>query len=170
MPETKTQDAASAASIDPNLVRELADVLNDTGLSEIEVERGDLRIRLTKSVPAAATPIVLPPQILSAAAPLAAPAPNAAAPPTTGSPAPPPPPAGDTVKSPMVGTVYMQAQPGAAPFARVGDRVDEGQTLLLVEAMKTMNPIAAPRAGVIVAFMVSDGQPVEYGEPLVVLG
>jgi acetyl-CoA carboxylase biotin carboxyl carrier protein len=166
MSETKTQDAASPASIDPGLVRELADVLNDTGLSEIEVERGDLRIRLTKSAPAAAA-IALPPPIL-AAAPLAVPAPAAA--PVSTAVAPPPPPAGDTVKSPMVGTVYMQAQPGSAPFARVGDRVDEGQTLLLVEAMKTMNPIAAPRAGVIVAFMVSDGQPVEYGEPLVVIG
>ncbi len=70
----------------------------------------------------------------------------------------------------MVGTVYMQAQPGSAPFARVGDRVSEGQTVLLVEAMKTMNPIAAPRAGVILEFLVVDGQPVEYGEPLVVIG
>jgi len=74
------------------------------------------------------------------------------------------------VKSPMVGTVYMQAQPGSPPFAAVGDQVAEGQTLLLVEAMKTMNPIVAPKAGRIVEFLVADAQPVEYGEPLVVIG
>jgi acetyl-CoA carboxylase biotin carboxyl carrier protein len=77
--------------------------------------------------------------------------------------------AGDVVKSPMVGTVYLQAQPGSPPFAKVGDRVALGQTLLLVEAMKTMNPIAAPKAGVVTEYLVSDGQPVEYGEPLVVI-
>jgi acetyl-CoA carboxylase biotin carboxyl carrier protein len=157
-------DSPEATSVDTRLVRELADVLNETGLSEIEVERGDLRIRLTKSLPPSPA-IAFAPQLLTAAAPF--PAAQPVSPPAA---APTAPPSGDTVKSPMVGTVYMQTQPGAAPFARVGDRVDEGQTLLLVEAMKTMNPIAAPRAGVVVQFLVSDGQPVEYGEPLVVLG
>jgi acetyl-CoA carboxylase biotin carboxyl carrier protein len=79
-------------------------------------------------------------------------------------------PPGEVVKSPMVGTVYLQPQPGAPAFAKAGDTVSEGQTLLLVEAMKTMNPIAAPKAGVIVEFLVGDAQPVEYGEPLVVIG
>jgi acetyl-CoA carboxylase biotin carboxyl carrier protein len=162
---TERDETPVQASIDPRLVRELADVLNDTGLSEIEVEHGALRIRLTKTPPTAA-PIALTPQILAAAqAPVVGPA----TPPASPAVAPPPPPAGDLVKSPMVGTVYLQAQPGSPPFVRIGDKVDQGQTLLLVEAMKTMNPITAPRAGVIVELLVGDGQPVEYGEPLVVL-
>jgi acetyl-CoA carboxylase biotin carboxyl carrier protein len=147
-------------SVDTRLVRELADVLNSTGLSELEVERGDLRIRLTKTVLIAQAPAALPAPAPVAAAPAASPPPVAPAKAAA---------AGDIVKSPMVGTVYLQAQPGSPPFARVGDRVSLGQTLLLVEAMKTMNPIAAPKAGVITEYLVSDGQPVEYGEPLVVI-
>jgi len=163
----RDENLSDDQTIDPRLVRELADVLNDTGLSEIEVERGALRIRLTKTAPVAA-PIALAPQLIAAPAPAALPAaPAQAAPPAVATPAPP---AGDVIKSPMVGTVYMQAQPGSPAFARVGDRVEQGQTLLLVEAMKTMNPIAAPRAGVIIEFLISDGQPVEFGEPLVVIG
>jgi acetyl-CoA carboxylase biotin carboxyl carrier protein len=163
----RDENTSDDQTIDPRLVRELADVLNDTGLSEIEVERGALRIRLTKTAPVAA-PIALAPQLIAAPAPAALPAaPAQAAPPAVATPAPP---AGDVIKSPMVGTVYMQAQPGSPAFARVGDRVEQGQTLLLVEAMKTMNPIAAPRAGVIIEFLISDGQPVEFGEPLVVIG
>jgi acetyl-CoA carboxylase biotin carboxyl carrier protein len=166
MSETKVTPKEAAPSVDAKLVSELADVLNKTGLSELEVERGDLRIRLTKSVtviaaPAAAAPAPVP---APAVAPLAA---VAAAP--SAAPAPKPSAAGDVVKSPMVGTVYLQAQPGSPPFAKVGDRVTLGQTLLLVEAMKTMNPIAAPKAGVVTEYLVSDGQPVEYGEPLVVI-
>jgi acetyl-CoA carboxylase biotin carboxyl carrier protein len=153
------------SSVDARLVRELADVLNETGLTEIEVERGDLRVRITKSLPpapmAVAAPVITGPQAYAPSAPGAAP-PAAAAAPSV--------PAGEVVKSPMVGTVYMQPQPGASPFVRVGDRVDEGQTLLLLEAMKTMNPIPAPRSGVLVEFLVADGQPVEYGEPLLVIG
>ncbi len=162
----KTALKAAAISIDAKLVRELADVLNTTGLTELEVERGDLRIRLTKTVTMAHAP---------AAAPIPAPAPVAHAPPVATAAPPPaaaaskPSAAGDVVKSPMVGTVYLQAQPGSPPFAKVGDKVALGQTLLLVEAMKTMNPIAAPKAGVITDYLVIDGQPVEYGEPLVVI-
>src|ERR1700757_2197350 len=111
------------SSDDTRLVRELADVLNETGLTEIEVERGDLRIRLTKSPPPA--PMTLAPQML-AAAPAYAPAAPRAAPAAVAAAAAP---AGEVVKSPMVGTVYMQPQPGAAPFVRVGDRVEQGQTL-----------------------------------------
>ncbi len=144
---------------DARLARELANVLNDTGLSEIEIERGSLRVRVVRTLTVAPVPVAYAPASAVSAAP-AAPAPTL----TTA------PPAGHVVKSPMVGTVYLQSQPGAAPFVKVGDRVSEGQTLLLVEAMKTMNPITAPRAGVIVEVMVIDGQPVEYGEPLAVIG
>jgi len=157
MSETEGESAGEEA-FDVRLVRDLADVLNETGLTEIEVERGDLRIRVAKTISLAATPAAIP-------ATLAAPAtvePAAAA--------PTPKAAGDTVKSPMVGTVYLQSQPGAPAFVRVGDRVSQGQTLLLVEAMKTMNPIGAPRDGVVLELLVADGQPVEYGEPLAVLG
>ena len=159
-----TEPKASAPSIPPmsgdaRLVRELADVLNETGLSEIEVERGDLKIRVAKTLTAA------PAAWLAQPPPASAPVAAAAA-----APAPPVAPAGDVVKSPMVGTVYLQAQPGSPPFAKVGDKVAEGQTLLLVEAMKTMNPIVAPRAGVLLEILVADSQPVEYGEPLAVIG
>ena len=162
-----TESAAEAESpgeeaFDVRLVRDLADVLNDTGLTEIEVERGDLRIRVAKTLTVAAAPA---PLYAAAAA-----APALAAELGSGAARPAATPAGEAVKSPMVGTVYLQSQPGAPPFVRVGDRVSQGQTLLLVEAMKTMNPIAAPRDGVLVELLVADGQPVEYGEPLAVLG
>ena len=152
---------ASADPIDARLVRRLADILNDTGLTEIEVEHGGLRIKVARNVGVAAP----------AAAAYAAPAPSAqAAPGATPAAAPAArTPDGDLVTSPMVGTVYLQPEPGAAPFVRVGDTVSEGQTLLIVEAMKTMNPIPAPRAGRILEILVADGQPVEFGEPLVII-
>ena len=146
-------------SLDTRLVRELATVLNDTGLTEIEVERGELRIRVAKTVAA--------PQAL-VAAPAAAPQSPAAeveAAPGPGSAKP----TGVAVKSPMVGTVYLQPQPGAPPFVRVGERVTEGQTLLLVEAMKTMNPIPAPRGGTVKEICVENGAPVEFGQTLLIL-
>jgi acetyl-CoA carboxylase biotin carboxyl carrier protein len=149
--------------IDTRLVRRLAGILNDTGLSEIEVERGDLKIRVARTITAAAT------VVHAAPAPIAAPAPAAvaatAAPEFTGETLPP----GEVIKSPMVGTVYLQPQPGANPFIKVGDKVTQGQTLLIIEAMKTMNPIPAPKAGVVRAIMAEDGQPVEFGEPLAVI-
>jgi acetyl-CoA carboxylase biotin carboxyl carrier protein len=147
--------------IDTRLVRRLAGILNDTGLSEIEVERGDLKIRVARTVTVA-------PAVVHAA-PIAAPAPATAAPAAqaefTGEALPP----GDVVKSPMVGTVYLQPQPDAAPFVKVGDKVAQGQTLLIIEAMKTMNPIPAPKAGVVRAILAEDGQPVEFGVPLAVI-
>jgi acetyl-CoA carboxylase biotin carboxyl carrier protein len=161
-PEEDAQPRVDAS--EASLVRKLADVLNETGLTEVEFERGDLRIRLTRSAGHVQLPPIAP-QILAASLPAVAP--QSAAPAAATQPAAP---AGEVIKSPMVGTVYFQAQPGSAPFARVGDRVDEGQTVLLIEAMKTMNPIAAPRAGVLAQFLVADGQPVEFGEPLVVIG
>jgi acetyl-CoA carboxylase biotin carboxyl carrier protein len=156
MPDPK----APADPIDARLVRRLAAILNDTGLTEIEVERGDLRIKVARQGAYAAAPTVYAAPPPAAASAAAAPAPAPAAPEY----------AGDVVKSPMVGTVYLQAEPGASPFVRVGDQVAEGQTLLIVEAMKTMNPIAAPRSGRLLEMLVTDGQPVEFGEPLAVIG
>jgi acetyl-CoA carboxylase biotin carboxyl carrier protein len=163
-PEAQDHDAGptEGESLDARLVRELANVLNDTHLSEIEFARGDLAIRVARTVTAAAAP-----------APVYASVPVAAAATPPEAPAAPPAPtraAGETVKSPMVGTVYLQSQPGAPAFVKVGDRVTQGQTLLLVEAMKTMNPIGAPMAGVVLEVLVADGQPVEYGEPLAIIG
>ena len=155
MPETK----APADPIDARLVRRLAAILNDTGLTEIEVERGDLRIKVARSAVGAVSPAVY----------AATPAPVVSAPTAATAPAPTDY-EGDVVKSPMVGTVYLQPEPGTPPFVRVGDSVAEGQTLLIVEAMKTMNPIPAPRAGRILEMLVADGQPVEFGEPLAVIG
>lgn len=163
LPEDLAAAAGSGPHIDTQVVRDLAQILRETDLTTLEVEHGPLRIRVAREAPAPvvhATPAYAPPTAAPAAAP---PAPAGAAP------APSAKPAGDEVKSPMVGTVYLQAQPGAAPFVKVGDTVAEGQTLVLVEAMKTMNPIPAPRAGKIAQLLVGDGQPVEYGEPLVVL-
>ncbi len=150
-------------AIDPDLVRELAAVLNDSGLSEIEVEHGELRLRLARTLTAAVgathTHVVAaaPPAIAHAPAP-AAPAPAADAASHPGA-----------VPSPMVGTAYLSPEPGAPQFIKVGDTVTAGQTLMVVEAMKTFNPIPAPRAGKVTAILVTDAQPVEYGEALVIL-
>jgi acetyl-CoA carboxylase biotin carboxyl carrier protein len=152
------------AEIDATLVRQLADILNDTDLTEIEVEKGELRIRVAREITAA--PVV---QYAAAPAPVAA-APAAAAPAAMASdPATIVARAGEEVKSPMVGTAYLQASPEAPKFVQPGDKVKKGQTLLIVEAMKTMNPIQAPRDGVVAEVLVGDAQPVEFGEPLVLL-
>ncbi|MDO8411330.1 MAG: acetyl-CoA carboxylase biotin carboxyl carrier protein [Phenylobacterium sp.] len=149
---------ASADPLDARLVRTLADILTETGLSEIEVERDGLKIRVARQLNVTATVAAPAPVAVAAAAPAgdAAPVPVARA-------------AGDAVNSPMVGTVYLQPQPGAASFIKVGDTVAAGQTLMIIEAMKTMNPIPAPRAGKVVEIMVADAQPVEFGEPLVII-
>lgn len=154
----------SGEQIDARLVRKLADILTDTGLSEIEVERDGLKIRVARTLTVQAVAAPQAPVLHAAPAPaaaLAAPAAAEAAPAARRS--------GDEVKSPMVGTVYLQPQPGAPAFVRVGDAVEAGQTLLIVEAMKTMNPIPAPRAGRIAEILVQDAQPVEFGEPLIVI-
>ena len=152
--------------IDTALVRSLADILNDTDLTEIEVERGDLKIRVAREVTMAA-----PVQYAPAPAQMAAaPAPVAATPAAMPSdPATIVARSGEEVKSPMVGTAYLQASPEAPPFIAPGDKVKKGQTLLIVEAMKTMNPIQSPRDGVVKEVLVGDAQPVEFGEPLVLL-
>jgi acetyl-CoA carboxylase biotin carboxyl carrier protein len=158
-------DPVETPSIDARLVRKLADILKDTGLSEIEVEHAGLKIRVARelTVAAAAT------QYVQAPAQAYAPAPAAVAPTAEAAAPAPAAHAGEAVKSPMVGTVYLSPQPGADVFIKVGDTVSAGQTLLIVEAMKTMNPISAPKAGKIVEILVADAQPVEFGEPLVIV-
>lgn len=163
-------DPVEAPAIDARLVRKIADILKDTGLSEIEVEHAGLKIRVARELTAAPVNYVQAAAPAYAPAPAAAPALVAAAPAAAAEAAPTPAAArGDAVKSPMVGTAYLSPQPGADAFVKVGDTVSAGQTLLIVEAMKTMNPIAAPKAGKIVEILVSDAQPVEFGEPLVVI-
>lgn len=161
-------DPVEAPAIDARLVRKIADILKDTGLSEIEVEHAGLKIRVARELTAAPVNYVQASAPAYAPAPVAAPAAAAPAPVAEAAPAPAAT-RGDAVKSPMVGTAYLSPQPGADAFVKVGDTVSAGQTLLIVEAMKTMNPIAAPKAGKIVEILVADAQPVEFGEPLVVI-
>ncbi len=149
---------ADKLSIDEKLVRKLADLLNETGLTEIEYEAEGRRIRIAKGGAAA---MIAPSAV---AAPMAAPA--AAAPAAEG--------AGEAVPagavtSPMVGTVDVAEEPGQPACVKVGDQVSEGQTLLIIEAMKVMNQIPSPRSGTVKAILVQDGQPVEFGEPLMVI-
>ncbi|TAL37981.1 acetyl-CoA carboxylase biotin carboxyl carrier protein [Phenylobacterium sp.] len=154
---------APADPFDARLVRKLADILTETGLSEIEVEQGALKIRVAKQITAAAVHHVAAPAPMPAAP---APAPAVAAPPAEAAPAVA---KGDAVKSPMVGTVYLQPNPGSPSFVKLGDTVEAGQTLFIIEAMKTMNPIPAPRAGKVVQILVEDATPVEFGEPLAII-
>ena len=149
-------------NIDSKLVRELAELLGETGLSEIEVEDGDRKIRVARMISAAPVASVAVPV---GVAPLAAPA--AAAPATPATPAAPS--LANAVKSPMVGTTYLSPEPGAAPFISIGSAVKIGDPLLIIEAMKVMNPITAERAGKVAAILVEDGQPVEFDQPLVVI-
>jgi len=150
-------------NIDPAFVRALAELLDDTQLSEIEVEDGDRKVRVARTLTAAAPTHYAPaPVAAPAAATPAAPAAAAAAAPTADNFA-------DAVKSPMVGTVYLAPEPSAANFVNVGDAVNAGDTLLIVEAMKVMNPILAPAAGTVRALLVDSGQPVEFDQPLIVV-
>ncbi|GAB4238991.1 MAG: acetyl-CoA carboxylase biotin carboxyl carrier protein [Methyloligellaceae bacterium] len=147
------------AEPEQKLIRELANLLSETGLTEIEIERADLRVRVARGAVAAPAPAVSTPAAPAPAAPASAPAPSdndlASHP--------------GTVISPMVGTAYRAPEPGAPPFVEVGSQVREGDTVMIVEAMKTMNHIPAPRAGKVTAILVEDGQPVEFGEPLIVI-
>ena len=156
--------ASRKAGIDQDLIRDLANILNETDLTEIEVEQDELRIRVSRASGM---------QYVQAPMPMAAPAPvaSAAAAAPTGEAAPAvAAPAGNAVPAPMVGTAYLSPAPGAKPFIEVGQSVKEGQTILIIEAMKTMNQIPAPRSGKVVEVLVVDGQPVEYGEPLIIIG
>lgn len=149
--------------VDKALIRELANLLNETNLSEVEVEEGDRRIRVARTL----TTTVLAPAAAPApaVAPVAAPAAADAVAPTVAEDAKHP----GAITSPMVGTAYTCPEPGAAPFVEVGSRVEAGQTILIVEAMKVMNPIPAPRGGTVKKVLVANAQPVEYGEVLMVI-
>ena len=153
--------AAKFATSDGALIRELALLLDETSLTEIEIERAGLRVRVARnlsiaaSVPAAAAVVTA-----STAVPVSAGAPAAAADLSKHP---------GAVPSPMVGTAYWSPEPGAKPFIEVGSKVSAGQTILIIEAMKTMNQIPSPRAGTVTQILVEDGQPVEFGEPLVII-
>ena len=148
--------------VDQQLIRDLAGILNDTNLTEIEVELGDLKLRVSRHAPAVHAAIAAPQPVY---APVASPAPASGAP----APAAAAEPSKNAVPSPMVGTAYLAPSPDAKPFIEVGQKIKEGQTLLIIEAMKTMNQIPSPRAGTVKAILVEDAQPVEYGMPLVVI-
>ncbi|RSV40094.1 acetyl-CoA carboxylase biotin carboxyl carrier protein [Sphingomonas sp. ABOLE] len=156
--ETKS----GAMMVDIELVRQLAAVLDDTQLTEIEVEDGERRVRVARKVTAAPAAV----QYAAPAAPMLAAAPAATAPAEIVA---APQPAANAVKSPMVGTAYLKPNPEAKPFVTVGQQVAAGDTLLIIEAMKVMNPIHAPTAGTVKAILVENGQPVEFDQPLVVV-
>ena len=156
-------DKKPGGGLDPEIVRELAAILSDTGLSEIEVEHGDLKLRLARTLIAAAPAAPVHVAVAAPSPVAAAPAPAAAEPRVEARNNP------NAVLSPMVGTAYLSPDPGAPAFVKIGDTVSEGQTVLIVEAMKTFNPIPAPRAGKVKEILVTDAQPVEYGQPLFVL-
>jgi acetyl-CoA carboxylase biotin carboxyl carrier protein len=162
---TDTPEVSNGAmQVDVGLVGQLAELLDATRLTEIEVQDGDRRIRVARTISMTAAPA----QVMAAAPAAAAPAPAMAAPaaaPALAAPADHP----GLVKSPMVGTAYLAAEPGAAPFIAVGKQIAAGETLLIVEAMKVMNPIVATKAGKVSQVLVENGQPVEFDQPLVIV-
>ena len=153
----KAPDKPKKPAVDQEMIRELSALLDETGLTEIEIEQDGQRVRVARNVSRA-----LPGHI---AAPTAAPAPVARSTPKPTDPAKHP----GVVTSPMVGTAYSAAEPGGKPFIEIGSKVKVGDTLMIVEAMKTMNQIPAPRAGTVIQILFEDGQPVEFGEPLVII-
>jgi acetyl-CoA carboxylase biotin carboxyl carrier protein len=162
MTDERDPPAEGGMRIEAELVRQLAELLNRNDLTEIEVEDGNRRIVVKREIAvAAAAPTPAAPPAMAAAAPAPAAAPAGPAPAPAAHPG--------AVKSPMVGTVYLSGEPGSKPFVGPGDKVKEGDTLLIVEAMKVMNQIQAPRAGTVRELLVVDGQPVEYDQPLVII-
>lgn len=160
----EARDQKDKSSPEGTMIRELAELLNETGLSEIELEKQGLRVRVARQLTVAASVTAAP----VAAAPMAPSVSSAAATPSAPATTDPTKHPG-AVKSPMVGTAYRSPEPGAASFIDIGSRVTQGQTLLIIEAMKTMNHIPSPRAGTVVQILVDNGQPVEFGEPLVII-
>jgi len=164
MTDKKSAAPDPALAIDPTLIERLAEIASRLGLSEIEVAQGELRIRVARQLAPVQIAATLPAQPTA----LVAGAPPAVV-------APPPVPVAvaaehpGTVKSPMVGTAYRRPSPESPPFVEVGSQVKAGETLLIIEAMKTMNQIPAPRSGTVIQILVEDGQPVEYGEPLMIV-
>lgn len=159
LPVTETDSSMPKFDIDTETLAKLADLLTDKNLTEIELSQGDRTVRLSRAAPAA------PPMAYAAPAPVAA----APAAPAAVAEAAPPAVNANAIKSPMVGTVYLSPQPGASAFVKPGDTVAEGQTLLIIEAMKVMNPIPSPRAGKVKEILVGDAQPVEFDQPLIVV-
>jgi acetyl-CoA carboxylase biotin carboxyl carrier protein len=165
--KSMAKDAKGKEGADQALIRDLAELLKETGLSEIEIEREGMRVRVARQVASTATffagspaaAATIPPGTTATGAQPAAPATDLA------DPAKHP----GAVPSPMVGTAYLAPEPNAAPFVQVGTRVTQGQTIMIIEAMKTMNHIPAPKAGVVMAILVGNGQPVEFGEPLAII-
>ena len=155
----KSNQATGKLTDERELIRDLATLLDQTNLTEIEIERAGLRVRVARNISTSAMyPAMMPATTVQAAPVTAAPAPVADVSKHPG-----------VVPSPMVGTAYLASEPGAKPFIEVGSKVKAGETLLIIEAMKTMNQIPAPRAGTVTQILIDDGQPVEYGEPLVVI-
>jgi acetyl-CoA carboxylase biotin carboxyl carrier protein len=164
------KDTGEKGSAEQKLIRELAELLNESGLSEIEMEKSGLRVRVARTVSISAQPLVhaAPASYVPAAASSAGPSATAAGAPAAA-------PAGDptkhpgVVKSPMVGTAYRSPEPSAPAFIEVGTRIQQGETMLIIEAMKTMNQIPAPRSGTVTAIFFENGQPVEFGESLAII-
>jgi acetyl-CoA carboxylase biotin carboxyl carrier protein len=158
-----TTTNAAGMKVDTKLVRQLADMLAETGLTEIEVEDGDRKIRVVRNVFSGVTaPAAAAPAVIAAPAAAPAPAPGPAAEAAAAVPA-------SAIRSPMVGTAYLSGEPGADPFVKVGDKVKAGDTLLIIEAMKVMNPIAATAAGTVQQILIENAQPVEFDQPLIVV-
>ena len=153
------KDMKGKAIVDQDLIRELAQLLKETGLSEIEIDRDGMRVRVAREMTMLATPAASPAAIPAAAAQATAPESG----PADFSKHP------GCLHSPMVGTAFLAPEPGAAPFVEVGSRVSQGQTILIIEAMKTMNHIPAPKAGTVTRILVGNQQPVEFGEPLAII-
>jgi acetyl-CoA carboxylase biotin carboxyl carrier protein len=157
-PPKEKSASKSQSAVDKELIRELSALLDETGLTEIEIEKSGLRVRVVRSgqvvhvapPPLPVAPIVAPAGITSQAAPDPGKHPG-------------------VVASPMVGTAYLSPEPGARPFVEIGSKVLAGQTLLIIEAMKTMNQIPAPRSGTVIQILIEDGQPVEFGEPMMII-
>ena len=159
MAESGKSGRGAGMNVDTKLVRQLAELLSETGLTEIEVEDGDRKIKVSRGVAAPVHAVAAPAAVAGSPAPVA---PAAAAEPAV-------PDVANAIRSPMVGTAYLHPEPGADPFVKVGDAVKAGDTLLIVEAMKVMNPIAAASAGTVMQILVENAQPVEYDQPLVVI-
>lgn len=153
----KAPEKSKKSLVDHEVIHELSQLLDETGLSEIEIEQDGQRIRVARNSGRAMPAHIAPPA--------AAPAPVAMSTAKSADPAKHP----GVVNSPMVGTAYMASEPGAKPFIEVGSKVKAGETLLIIEAMKTMNQIPAPRAGTVIQILFEDGRPVEFGEPLVII-
>jgi acetyl-CoA carboxylase biotin carboxyl carrier protein len=155
------KDKGETQSPEQKIIRDLAELLNETGLSEIEIEKDGLKVRVARSLTLSASHMIAAPSAAASMGPAPA-APNAA---SGSDPGKHP----GAVKSPMVGTAYRSPEPSAPPFVEVGARVQQGDTLLIIEAMKTMNQIPAPRSGTVTAIYFENGQPVEFGEVLAVI-